>query len=292
MKNLFSRIIGRLRREKQKLAKKLRFLKKAITKDTLKKDLLAVGIQPGDTILVHSSLSKTGNVEGGAATVIQALIESVGERGNVIMPSYSYVHSMVQTTKETDYIFIPDKTPSVVGFITETFRKWKNVKRSIHPTHSVCVHGHDAELITSGHLASETNFGLNTPFHRMRELKGKIVGIGVSTSIIPLYHSIEDFNPDEFKGVYLPQSYPVKVMVENKVVEKKIFVHDPVFHADRIDKNAKIERWFRDHYRQKGMLHEGKFGDGEIWWMDMQTLFDELLVLKKKGITIYKIPNQ
>jgi aminoglycoside 3-N-acetyltransferase len=291
MKNFISRVIGRLSREKQRLAKKLRFLKKTIKKDKLKKDLAAVGIKPGDTILVHSSLSKTGNVEGGAAAVIQALIESVGEKGNVIMPSYSYVHSMVQTTKEDSYVFIPDKTPSVVGFITESFRKWDNVKRSIHPTHSVCVHGNDADYITNGHLAAETNFGLNTPFHRMRELKGKIVGIGVSTSIIPLYHSIEDFNLGEFKGVYLPESFPVKVMVDDKIVEKKIFVHDPLFHADRIDKNAKIERWFRDHYRQKGMLHEGKFGDGEIWWMDMQTLFDELLALKKKGISIYNIPN-
>jgi aminoglycoside N3'-acetyltransferase len=291
MKKFISRVIGRLDREKQKLAKKLRFLKKAIKKDKLKKDLLAVGIQPGDTILVHSSLSKTGNVEGGAATVIQALIESVGEKGNVAMPSYSYVHSMVQTTKDDSYVFIPDQTPSVVGFITETFRKWKNVKRSIHPTHSVCVHGHNAEQITNGHLTAETNFGLNTPFHRIRELKGKIVGIGVSPRIITFYHSIEDFNPDEFKGVYLPESFPVKVMVDNKVVEKNIFVHDPVFHADRIDKNPKIESWFRDYYRQKGILHEGSFGDGEIWWMDMQTLFDELLVLKKKGISIYNIPK-
>ncbi|MDQ3110645.1 MAG: AAC(3) family N-acetyltransferase [Bacteroidota bacterium] len=291
MKNFIPRIIGRLKREKQKLVKKLRFLKPTIKKDKLKKDLLNVGIQPGDTILVHSSLSKTGNVEGGASTVIAALIETVTEKGNVAMPSYSYVHSMIQTTKEADYVFIPDTTPSVVGFITETFRKWKNIKRSIHPTHSVCVHGAGAEFITSGHLEAETNFGLNTPFHRMRELKGKMVGIGVTTSIIPLYHSIEDFYPEEFPGVYIPQSFPVKVMVNNEVVEKKIFVHDPAFHADRIDKNSKIESWFRNHFRQQGLLYEGTFGDGEIWWMDMQSLFAELLTLKKKGISIYNIPT-
>jgi aminoglycoside 3-N-acetyltransferase len=38
----------------------------------------SIGIRKGDTLLVHSSLSSFGYVEGGTQTVIEALLASVG----------------------------------------------------------------------------------------------------------------------------------------------------------------------------------------------------------------------
>ena len=45
------------------------------------------GIEQGDHILVHSSLSSLGWVEDGANTVIDALIGAVNETGTVIFPT-------------------------------------------------------------------------------------------------------------------------------------------------------------------------------------------------------------
>ena len=51
----------------------------------LKQDLLAafrkLGMQPGMTVMVHTSLSSMGYVCGGAPTVIEALLETVGSEG-------------------------------------------------------------------------------------------------------------------------------------------------------------------------------------------------------------------
>ena len=62
---------------------------KPITKDDISAALKVVGVHTGQTLMVHTSLSKIGYVCGGAQTVIQALTEAVGERGTIMMPTQS-----------------------------------------------------------------------------------------------------------------------------------------------------------------------------------------------------------
>ena len=288
---LTDRLALKMKEKSKPLIKKIRTFKKEINTNELEDDLVLAGINEGDTLMVHSSLSKIGNIQDGAKTVITSLLRQIGENGNLVMPAYSYIDSMENTAHEKDYVFNPLTTPSVVGKITEEFRKWPNVKRSLHPTHAVCAYGPQADFITEGHLNAETNFGLNTPFHRVRELKGKIVGLGVNIGPVTIYHSVEDFYPDQFQGVYLLQPEPIKINVNGKEIAKSIFLHDHAFHNTRIDKTKVIESWMRNHLKKKGILHESPFGLGTIWWMDIQELFDEQIELKKQGISIYKVPE-
>lgn len=291
MRSIIFRIKQRLVSEKNKLQKRLRKLKPFIRTEKLAKQLKDVGLEPGDVLIVHASLSKLGNVSGGAQSVIEAFQQVIGETGTLVMPSFSYIDSMINTSLVKDYVFKASSTPSVVGLISETFRKIPNVKRSIHPTHSVCALGKDADYITNGHLNADTNFGPESPFHRLRLLKGKIVGIGINRGPVTIYHTIEDFFLEDFKGVYLNQKFPIKVESNNEIVIKNISIHNPEFHKIRIDKNAEIEKWFTNYFRKKNILHDGVFGDTTIWWMDIQKLFDELVLLKERGITIYNIPK-
>ena len=54
------------------------------------KDLYALGIRPGDTVLVHSSLKSLGPVPGGAETVIQGLLKALGDEGTLLFPECIY----------------------------------------------------------------------------------------------------------------------------------------------------------------------------------------------------------
>lgn len=267
-----------------------RNLKKTISREELVTQLQENGLQKGDNILVHSSLSKIGNVDGGALTVIDALLETIGEKGTITIPTFSYINTMLHTTEVSEYFFDPLNTPSVVGAISEKFRKMTGVERSLHPTHSCASLGPLAKQITKDHLNADTNFGPETPFGKLRQFKGKLVGIGITIGHTTFYHSLEDYYPDEFKGAYLPQPFPIKIKTPSGIKEKMIFIHSPTFHLNRIDKNEAIEKWFTAHLTEKQILHTGKLGEGNIWWMDLELLFNELLELKKKGISIYNVP--
>src|SRR5262245_25669165 len=56
----------------------------------LRRDLEHLGLRPGDTVLVHSSLSRLGFVEGGAEAVIDALLDAIGPSGTLCMPSFPF----------------------------------------------------------------------------------------------------------------------------------------------------------------------------------------------------------
>jgi aminoglycoside 3-N-acetyltransferase len=50
--------------------------------------LRALGLGPGDAVEVHSSLRSLGPVDGGAETVIAALMDVVGPEGAIVMSAY------------------------------------------------------------------------------------------------------------------------------------------------------------------------------------------------------------
>ena len=58
-----------------------------LTRKDIVKGLRALPINPGDILLVHSSLKSFGRVEGGADAVIDALLETVGAEGTVMVPT-------------------------------------------------------------------------------------------------------------------------------------------------------------------------------------------------------------
>ena len=60
-----------------------------ITQSRIVLDLKALGISAGDTLLVHSSLSASGWIIGGAVTEIEALLEVLKEEGTLMMPTHS-----------------------------------------------------------------------------------------------------------------------------------------------------------------------------------------------------------
>ncbi len=53
----------------------------------LHEDFQRIGIKRGMTLMVHSSLSSIGWVEGGPVTVVRAILSEVGIDGTVVMPS-------------------------------------------------------------------------------------------------------------------------------------------------------------------------------------------------------------
>lgn len=64
--------------------------RKLVTPDDMKTALKDLGVRKGQAIMVHTSLSSLGYVRGGAQSVIEALLESVGDEGTIMMPTQSW----------------------------------------------------------------------------------------------------------------------------------------------------------------------------------------------------------
>jgi len=184
--------------------------KTRVSKEDIKAGLKALGLKKGDTVGVHSSLSSFGYVEGGADAVIDALLETVGKEGNVVMSTHSANLGEDQRTLEDIAMGVSwllkilpydaEKTPVTTGVIPETFRKRKGVIRGSHPSHSVAASGSRANELPEG-------------WHKLLELDGYILLIGVGLDRCTAMHLAE-------KRVQLPERILKKITPPKWFVEK------------------------------------------------------------------------
>lgn len=161
------------------------------TYSSLTDDLKKSGLLPTDTILIHSSMKSIGNVEGGADTVLDVLMDYFGKEGLLVFPTLSY-----DIYEKEEKIFSQTNTPSIVGLLTEMFRKRKGVVRSAHPTHSVASFGKDAESFCEGHEKFSTPCAKNSPWGKLCTRHAKILFIGTkSIGCCTFFHGVEEFLP-------------------------------------------------------------------------------------------------
>ncbi len=171
------------------------------TSNTIAIELKKLGINDGDTLLVHSSLSSMGWVCGGAAAAIIGIMTAAGENGNIVMPAFSTDNSdpakwsnPAVPEQWRNYIYLeypafdPDYTPTRgVGIIPEVFRSFPNVRRSYHPQVSFCAMGPMAEEITSEHDLTP-QFGEYSPLGKLYAAKAKVLLIGCGYESCSCFH--------------------------------------------------------------------------------------------------------
>jgi len=149
-----------------------------------------IGLKEGDTVCVHSSLGRIGYVVGGPNDVIDALMETVGPTGCVMMPSFPLKRSMAEFL-ESGQTFDVKSSPSLNGIVTEMFRHRPGVYRSMHPTNSVAVWGQGAKHMIQDHEKSITPFGHDTPYGRLATLDDGHV-LMIETHVHSLLHHLQE----------------------------------------------------------------------------------------------------
>jgi len=147
-----------------------------------------LGVRPGDTLMVHSSLSSLGWVDGGPDAVVDALLDAVGPAGLIVMPTLTWA-----TVNAAQPVFHEQLTPSGVGRLTEVFRHRPQAVRSLHPTHSVAALGPDAPTFVAGHERFPTPCAPGSPYGRLVDRGGHVLLIGVGLESLTLMHAFEEW---------------------------------------------------------------------------------------------------
>jgi len=257
--------------------------------DELKSALTSAGFASGDIIMVHSSLSRIGNVDGGAQTVVQSIVDIVTASGTIIMPCYNSAEAMLKELRHNKLIDLR-VSPSAVGKITDVFRTWPDVLRSSHPFSSSCAWGKDAKYIISGHAEFPDVCHEESPVGRLLRLRGKVVGIGIPIAQgLGVAHYLEDTWSEFPFEVHDPPIQVAYIDAEGNRVERSIRRFNPDVAKTRIDhpEGAWICQKMTEHFIRKGILRSFKYGSADSWVMDAQALYQELKKLAQKNVTMY-----
>lgn len=160
--------------------------------EALAADWQSAGVEKGDTLLVHSSLSRTlrrvVKMGGGAdpSIVVRSFLQALGREGTLIAPLFNF-----EFTQGVPFDIRESK--SAMGSFTEAVRKWPGAVRTGHPIYSFAVVGKNSHLFEG--LENFSGYGLDSPFAILHKLGGKIGVIDLPDQhSMTFYHYVEEAN--------------------------------------------------------------------------------------------------
>jgi len=175
------------------------------------------------------------------------------------------------------------RTPSYTGILTEFARRQRGAVRSLHPTKSVCAIGPAAKEITATHHLSPYPYDTCSPYYKLIEGGGKIIGLGATTNYISFGYCVDDALKEKFPvRVYHDRIFDAPcVNYEGERVIVKTYAHDMsrVVHPD-------MPAFMKTYVSEKA-CRDLKIGGMKFFRASAPKLFDEMMELAKRDIIAY-----
>ena len=222
-----------------------------------------IGLRKGSTVLVHSALSSFGYVEGGVPTVINALLETVGNEGTVMVPTLTGKYT---DDKYNPPIFDVRKTPCWTGKIPENFRHMPDAKRSLHPSHSVAAMGSRRDELLFGHETGGSPCDKRSPYFKNAMLDGYVMLIGVDQESNTTIHCCEEAADVPY---HLQKDFTQINIVDysGKEISMRNRLHD--WYKPPTDFNK-----FDDLFLTHGIMKKVKIGNSDIRLMKAKDMLE------------------
>ena len=220
-------------------------------KTELVEELKKIGLQEGMMLEVHSSLSSFGHVEGGAETVIEALMECVGEKGSIFMPALA-LSPELELTEEDKEIGItvkikvlPENAPrTAMGIIADTFRQREDIcmGKGIIRTAGWGLHADEA-------VKGDLDYVLQNG--------GKALLLGVDIYKLTAMHYVEGALPKEISDMFAPTEE-----INQKYPPEEWFMEAGA---------PPVKPWYtiQDMAKERGLIQEGYIGKCKYMFFDV-----------------------
>ena len=257
-----------------------------VSKDDIVKSLREAGVKPGDFLLVHSSLSSFGYINGGVETVFAALKEAVGESGTFLVPLLRNVFANLDGPGSSINFRHFDKydADSVWTGLLPRYILENNLADaySNHITHAWAGCGAKAAEACAAHGMAESPCSKNSPLAYALNNGGKIVHLGSRTGATTFLHYFED----EFELPGLADSLCVVKGVDN--IPYTVSVPKNLPGCREFYKSVDADGKFFDAACAQGLeVRKSPLSLGRIICMDMQPLYNIGCTLVKNDPYIF-----
>jgi aminoglycoside 3-N-acetyltransferase len=189
----------------------LKFINKPLSEKDFKQILVNnLLIQKGSVVFIHCSVDAL-NIDFPVYRLLEILLETVGEEGTLVFPAWHFSYRAEEYLNK-NLVFDVKHSPSVLGLLSELARRYPESLRSIHPTNSIVAIGKHAKEIIAEHGDSIYPCDETSPYYKIINYGGVIMGLGVDTNFISFVHCPEDV---------LKKSFPIKTRLD-EIFEAKV----------------------------------------------------------------------
>ncbi|MCE5240224.1 AAC(3) family N-acetyltransferase [bacterium] len=248
-----------------------------VTQGDLITGLRGLGVRAGDLIFVHASLSRFGHVEGGARTVIEALLAAIGPSGTLAMPGFTF-----GLREEATPVFDVRHSPCWTGRTYELFRTEVATHRSHHATHSVCAAGPQAAALTADHGPAPC--GATSPFRKLAAWGGGLLLLGVGHNSNTTFHAVEE----QEQLPYFPLRQHPRVTIideEGQAHPLPTLLHAPTRRYDFNRMNTSL--W------EAGLQREAFIGDSLVRYLNAGDMFEHAVqAVRRDPETLVELGGQ
>jgi len=256
--------------------------------ETLLRVLARSGVMVGSTLVVHSSWLPYNGFRGKPADLVRALKKAVGPEGLLVMTSMPY-HNMTSAEwlargKAMNVL----RSPSMMGLVTEVFRRSPGVVRSLSATHPLLAWGSQAEAFIAGHENTDKPFGPDSPFARLIECDALILGLDAPFSSFTFTHFVEDCLSDTLPvALYAPEHR------RGVVVDPAGITHEQWLRVLSDEANAsRHEERLVERLKAGGVLHQGRVGNTRLTWIRARDLLVGARALVADGVHFFDAPGK
>ena len=242
-----------------------------ITKTSLESDLRKLGIKEGDMIFVRISYKSIGKVEGGPKTVIDAILNVIGEKGTLLATAFPKRIRSYKRFFNRHYVYYKGMKP-ITGAIPSVMCSYPNAFFSGNPISTYVAIGKDAEYLTESHTVESESYDIVRLMIERYQPKCLRIGGNVldGTAHLPFSDGLKQHHAYQRR---LPEG---------------IYYSD---NGKRTWKERTVSAFCYDGFRNffmkniinnpKAVLSEGKVGNGQA----MVTSMRETYEIEKKFIT-------
>lgn len=237
-----------------------------ITQQDLRASLTQSGLKEGDSVLVHSDLRVFGmpkdatNREDILKFYYQGFKDILGIQGTLAVPAYFYEYARYGEPFDTE----TSPVSASLGVFSSYVTSLPHRIRSCNPLQSIAAIGVHAEFLCGSNSLS--GYGVTAPWHRLRELKGKMLFLGTTIQPMTFVHYIEQ----QYGVPHLYfKIYPYPVTRNGQPIQGR-----PISAVRFLDYGIEYDlKAFQAELEKKGVLRTAALGRSRLLVVDAEAAF-------------------